>query len=88
MVSALSSATNGMHVAISRFDKAAESVASSGLSDQPDSPAAPSTDSLDSATVTMITARLAFRASLVAARTANEMAGDLMNLEYVPKAKA
>lgn len=85
MIGALPSATNGIHLALSRFEKAAESVASSGLGGDASAQdvattAAPQAEELDSATVSMITARLAFRASLATAHTQNQMLADVVNL--------
>lgn len=85
MINALSSARNGIQGALSRFEKAAGSVASSGLGDDAGaqdvaSTAAPQAEDLDSATVSMITARLAFRASLETAHVQNQMLADVVNL--------
>ena len=83
MIAALSSATSGLQRAVSSFETAATAlVANTYQNAESNAPEPPGSGSLDSVMTGMVTARLAVRASLVAAHTANEMVGDLVTLEY------
>ena len=83
MIAALSIATSGLQRALSSFDMAATAlVANTYQNDQSIATELRGSGSLDSVMTGIVSARLAVRASLVAAHTANEMVGDLVTLEY------
>jgi flagellar basal body rod protein FlgG len=78
MIPALSSAANGMRSAMARFDRAAQAVTNSTAFDV--SSAATDTTDIASDMVDMMTARLAFTASLQMARTSHDMLAEAINL--------
>jgi len=78
MISALSSATNGMQAAVVSFNRAALAVTNSAALD----PSAAPGDTTDLVTgiTDMMTARLAFSASLRVARTSQDMLAEAIGL--------
>jgi hypothetical protein len=80
MISGISAATSGLTSASARFERAAASIASSPeLSSDTTSTAAPPTD-LVGAQVEMMTAKLAFSASIIALRASTEMVAEAIDL--------
>jgi hypothetical protein len=78
MISPLSSATGGIQIALSQFSSAAATVAQGVSPDQ--APDVQGEDGFVSATVSMITAKAAFQASLKAAETSNEMLSEALKI--------
>jgi flagellar basal body rod protein FlgG len=90
MISALSSALHGITSSLRRMDRAANSIARSGLSDVPVGPNAPAASpgppegaeatDLPGAMVDMLMAQRAFSAQLRVLRTAEEMSRETTGL--------
>jgi hypothetical protein len=77
MISGISAVSTGLRVAAVRFERAAE--ASTRAWSAPESVPAETDDGLSGIT-NMMSAKLQFSASLVALRTANEMAAEVIRL--------
>jgi hypothetical protein len=78
MISAISAATNGMQSAVVRFNRAAQAVTNSAALDS--SPAAGDTTDIVTGITDMMTARVAFSASLRVARTSYDMLAEAIGL--------